>query len=714
VLRAAGCTSVPVEVSFALTHDRAGEIQERMDALGESFDQKRWTNETREWLARALVAGEVDACRAWLDMVVRISGTVPTLPRLPDDPRPYQVPVRQFQEDLRRLCRPPRKIVNPLVGKLSAIPPAAAASAEPRRVRAEASGPGDASASPADPGTVSAALTDADPMEALNRLVGLSSLKREVALLVAEAKAERLRRDAGLPMPPPTRHMVFLGNPGTAKTTVARLLAAVYARLGLLSSGHLVEVTRADLVGEFIGQTAPKVQAAVERALGGVLFVDEAYSLTESDSPRDFGREAIAMLVKLMEDHRGDLVVVAAGYERQMRRFIDANPGLASRFPKLLHFPDYSVDDLVEIFARMASDGGFRLGAGVSEKVREVVGRADRGAAFGNARVVRNLLDRAVTLQAERITGGDRELDVEALRELRAEDVPATTSARIGGDVSIDPMAELGRLVGLSSLKQEVRLLVAEAKVEKARREAGMSIGQPMRHMVFLGNPGTAKTTVARLLAAVYARLGLLSSGHLVEVTRADLVGEFIGQTAPKVQAAVERALGGVLFVDEAYSLTESDSPRDFGREAIAMLVKLMEDHRGDLVVVAAGYERQMRRFIDANPGLASRFPKLLHFPDYSVDDLVEIFARMASDGGFRLGAGVSEKVREVVGRADRGAAFGNARVVRNLLDRAAALQAQRIAGSVEDLDAATVRELRVQDLPELPEERDTRPGLYL
>ena len=241
-----------------------------------------------------------------------------------------------------------------------------------------------------------------------------------------------------------------------------------------------------------------------------------------------------------------------------------------------------------------------------------------------------------------------------------------------------------------------------------------MSIGQPMRHMVFLGNPGTAKTTVARLLAAVYARLGLLSSGHLVEVTRADLVGEFIGQTAPKVQAAVERALGGVLFVDEAYSLTESDSPRDFGREAIAMLVKLMEDHRGDLVVVAAGYERQMRRFIDANPGLASRFPKLLHFPDYSVDDLVEIFARMASDGGFRLGAGVSEKVREVVGRADRGAAFGNARVVRNLLDRAAALQAQRIAGSVEDLDAATVRELTVQDLPELPEERDTRPGLYL
>jgi SpoVK/Ycf46/Vps4 family AAA+-type ATPase len=203
-----------------------------------------------------------------------------------------------------------------------------------------------------------------DPVAELQQMTGLASVKRQVRLLVAEAKAERLRRDAGLPAARPSRHMVFTGQPGTAKTTVARLIAAVYAHLGLLSSGHLVEVTRADLVAPYVGQTATQVTAAVADALGGMLFIDEAYTLTLSDSRNDYGAEAIATLLKLMEDHRRELVVIAAGYEREMRTFLHANPGLSSRFTHVIHFPGYTDQELAAIFTGMAEQAGLHLADG--------------------------------------------------------------------------------------------------------------------------------------------------------------------------------------------------------------------------------------------------------------------------------------------------------------------------------------------------------------
>jgi hypothetical protein len=412
-------TSVPVAISLVLDADGYTERQARFEELQPDFDIPRWQSDTRAWLSRGLLAGQVDACRAWLDMAVRITGAVQGLPGEPKYANPINMPVRGFQEDVRRLCRRgtrPRPLANPLVSKLAG--PVTGADG---RVAVAAGEGGDASAG----GVTTQPLVDADPLAELAKMIGLTSIKREVQLLVAEGKAEKMRRDAGLPVQPPTRHMIFMGNPGTAKTTVARLLASVYAQLGLLSSGHLVEVGRSDLVGEYIGQTAPKVEAAVESALGGMLFLDEAYSLSESDSPRDFGREAITTLVKLMEDHRGDLVVVAAGYSGPMRKFIDTNPGLASRFPKTLMFPDYSDDELTAIFVSMVADAGFTLGPGADERVRAVFAGTARDSAFGNARLARNLLDRAVSLQALRITAApDVVPDAASLAELRAEDIP--------------------------------------------------------------------------------------------------------------------------------------------------------------------------------------------------------------------------------------------------------------------------------------------------
>jgi SpoVK/Ycf46/Vps4 family AAA+-type ATPase len=378
----------------------------------------------------------------------------------------------------------------------------------------------------------------------------------------------------------------------------------------------------------------------------------------------------------------------------------------------VVHFPDYTDDELVAIVRSGAARAGLTLGKGVEARVRDLLGKAGRGRSFGNARLMRNLLDRAVTLQGRRVVSGAA--DADALTTLRVDDIPHTLDGRVRVEPVNDPRTELDAMIGLSEVKREVGLLVAEVQSEALRHRAGMPALSPTRHMVFTGNPGTAKTTVARLLAQIYAELGLLSSGHLVEVSRGDLVGEFIGQTAPKVRAAVDRARGGVLFIDEAYALTPNDSFRDFGLEAIAELVKLMEDHRTDLMVIVAGYDEPMRHFLAANPGLASRFPKRLHFPDYTDDDLVAIFELMAERDGFSLNAGVARALREHLSRLQRGPSFGNARLIRNMLDATAARQAQRITSGKRRPSNADIRALNLEDLPDLPEQHEERSGLYL
>ncbi|HEU5156562.1 MAG TPA: AAA family ATPase [Streptosporangiaceae bacterium] len=563
--------------------------------------------------------------------------------------------------------------------------------------------------------TLGGAAAEPDPRAELDDCAGIESVKREVGLLVAEAKAARMRREAGMPVAAWPRHLVFTGHPGTGKTMVARIIGRMFADLGALSSGHLVEVDRADLVGEYTSESGPKVRRAVERALGGVLCVDDAHTLARADSPRN--AEAIDVLLTSLQAHQSDLIVVLTGPDAEMNGLLKGDTELAAFFPKVVRFPDLTADDLVKVFARKAADAHFALHDGVLDKVRTLVQTATRGPTFTNARLMAHLLDRAVAMQARRVLEDDVLDESESLDELLVEDIPDALTA--GGAIELpdDPIAGIDRLIGLDAVKREVRLLVAEAKAEQMRRDAGIPIAAPARHMVFTGNPGTAKTTIARLIAAVYAKLGLLSSGHLVEVGRADLVAEYIGQTAPKVRAAVERALGGVLFIDEAYALSPPDSYRDFGHEAIAELLKLMEEQRADLVVIVAGYEREMARFIESNPGVAARFPSVLGFADYSDDELVAIYEFMAAEAGFTLEAGVLEGVRTLLRATPRGPSFGNARLMRNLLERSIARQAERITTQDGAVTGEEVRRLRAEDLPDhaAPDPRqEGRYGPYL
>jgi len=535
-------------------------------------------------------------------------------------------------------------------------------------------------------------------MKDLDSMIGLHQLKKQILDHATYIQFLKIRESKGYSEKDSmSLHAIYTGNPGTGKTTVASKMGMIYKQMGLLSKGHVHQVDRVDLVGEFIGQTAPKVKAAIKKAKGGVLFIDEAYALARmNDDTKDFGREALEILVKEMGSAHNDMVVIAAGYPKEMEHFIKSNPGLKSRFKHYYHFPDYLPQELIKI----ASYSALKKEVILTEKANLELGKLiteafrSRDASFGNARFVNDLLEKAkINMGLRLMNDGDvDQMSAEEINVINDTDVlqitlnPNLLEPNIPLDETLlnEAMDELNNLIGLEKVKTTIRDLV---DVVAYYRKTGKSVlNNFFLHTVFVGHSGTGKTTVARILTKIYKALGILEKGHMVETDRQGLVGQYLGQTAVKTSEKVDEALGGVLFIDEAYALT-STSTQDYGKEAVQTILKRMEDQRGKFYVFAAGYPEQMQSFLKSNPGLSSRFDRILEFDDYSSSDMMAIALQMLDQQNLNLDKKAKSKLNDLLIELDtsRDKYFGNARVVRKIVDDIIRNQRLRIARSLDN-----------------------------
>ncbi len=499
----------------------------------------------------------------------------------------------------------------------------------------------------------------------LNELIGLSGIKESIKKIKAYALMNKGSDALNI-------HMCFLGNPGCGKTEVARFVAGILYENKILPTKKVIEVDRSGLVSEYFGATAEKTRSVIVRAMGGVLFIDEAYALgnnADTGGITDYGREAIDTLVKAMEDHRGEFCVIFAGYRNEMQKMLSVNPGLKSRIQFTLDFPNYSREELKEITMLMLKKRKYTIGEAALSRMLDITDVRRKDPNFANAREIRNILDQVIMCQNLRCAGTeDMEIGiVDVNKYIQDAKINLPTSSTGAAQKILTSEEELDQLIGLSVVKRMVKKIKAYAKRNQGLADFNL-------HMCFYGNPGTGKTEVARILSRILYDAGVLDEAKLVETDAHGLIGKYVGETAPKTLAKINDAMGGVLFIDEAYSLaggtTVNGGATSYGEEAIAVLLKEMEDRRGQFCTILAGYRDEMVKMISTNPGLESRIQFTLEFPDYTREELGLIAQSFLEKKGYSIDDEALNRLLDIMEYFRNRPNFANARTVRNVLDQ--------------------------------------------
>ena len=505
-------------------------------------------------------------------------------------------------------------------------------------------------------------------MEKLKELRGMEYLTGEIEKIIKYAKSKKVEKKEQstkevqriIPLRKEQKnkvnlHISLIGNPGTGKTTVAQIISEVFKENNILEVGHIIKAKSSDLVGEYIGHTAVKTQEKIDQAMGGVLFIDEAYKLLKND----FGHEAIDTIVEAMTEREGEFSVIIAGYPNEINEFIKSNPGLSRRFANKIHLKDYEPDILIKIFKDKMLKDSFSF----EEELEEIFPyfienwfNARDEKTFGNAGEIVNLFEK----MAKSAIFDERNIFIK-------QDVPEELQRHLkkqSNNSMEETLSKLNDIVGLESVKENIKRIIAGIKMNKLRNKDTKILAG---HYIFKGNPGTGKTTVARIFGEILKELKVLKKGHFNEVTREDLVQGYVGQTAVKTKKVLESSLGGVLFIDEAYSLSNGGD-NDFGKEAIDTIVPFMENNINNFTLIAAGYNEDMDKFLNTNTGLKSRFTNTIVFEDYSNEEMLKIFRKFSK--GYVLAPGVEEKLITIFNRLKSiEKHFGNGRDARKLFD---------------------------------------------
>ena len=505
--------------------------------------------------------------------------------------------------------------------------------------------------------------------EQLNSFIGMEAVKKALLDYKVEERSmipageSRIKpnssqhKDASMMI-----HIMLTGNPGTGKTTVAKLIGQLFYEMGYLSTGHVVETDRSGLVAKYIGHTAEKTRNKVMEAMGGVLFIDEAYALKKGEKDEedhDFGQEAIDTLVKCMDEFKGKFILVAAGYKDKMENFAEANDGLGSRFTVKLHIADYTPEEMHEIVMYHAKKAGFALSEELEKEMPDFcenwVSQADKS--WGNAREAKNLVDKMI-LNWKKENGESGQPGIGVLEK---HHIPSEMQIlfRPLSEYRAEMVTAFNNMVGLYGVKSQIGRLYNRMRFGDLK-EPG--------HYIFVGNPGTGKTTVARYMGHIMKSFGLLKHDHVEEYSAERLKAEYTGRKINgNLDLIVEKAVDGVLFIDEAYQL--ADDP--VGKKILDGLLTSSVDHSRDLCIILAGYEEEMDDMLKYNPGMKDRFPNRIIFDNYTGEELFEILIQLLKEEGTRFDEEYAQNARQVLIRhiqvLSKDRSFSNVRYLKNI-----------------------------------------------